>query len=336
MEVKKCIVMLSGGLDSRLVIKIMQEQGFVVTALFFKLPFGTGCCDEGCSFNFAQMQGVNLEIFDCTKGELLQEYLECIKNPKYGRGAGVNPCVDCRVFLFSKAKEFADSQGIDLIVSGEVLGERPMSQMMKSIRMVEEKSGLKGRLLRPLSAKLLEETDAEKKGLVDREKLYDIQGRRREKQIKLAETFNIKYPHPAGGCLLCEKELKNRFRKLLDRGINDDEIHLVGIGRHFIISPSAKSKCGKGIVGENQSNKKFESEGVWVVLGRNEKENKMIEAIVKKVGSFIVSRNPGPTAWIQKCDDDFEDIKDKVKVLMKAYSKCGGLEERKSFDKFRL
>jgi hypothetical protein len=322
---KKCIVMLSGGLDSRLAIKIMQEQGFEVTALFFKLPFGTGCCDENCSFNFAQIQGVELKIFDCTKGELLQEYLDCIKNPKYGRGAGVNPCIDCRVFMFTKAREFADSKNIDLIVSGEVLGERPMSQMMKSMNLVEEKSGLKRRLLRPLSAKLLPETEAEKEGLVDREKLYDIQGRRRVGQIAMAEKFKIKYPHPAGGCMLCEKELKNKFQKLLERGISDNEIHLVTIGRHFMI------------------------DNCWVVLGRNEKENKIIEAVGRGIGKLIVSEKSGPSALVfgegdvkdtQGCTPKNiqENIftKGKVEELMKSYSTGGSLEERAKFDEFKL
>ncbi len=310
---KKCIVMLSGGLDSRLAIKIMQEQGFDVIALFFKLPFGTGCCDENCSFNFAQIQGVKLKIFDCTKGKLLQEYLDCIKSPKYGRGAGVNPCVDCRIFMFKKAREFADSVGIDLIVSGEVLGERPMSQMMKSMNLIEEKSGLKGRLLRPLSAKLFPETEAEKKGLVDREKLYNIQGRRRVEQMKLAEKFKIKYPHPAGGCMLCEKDLKNRFSKLLERGINDDEIHLVGIGRHFMIDNN------------------------WVVLGRNDKENKIIEKIGKSKGDLMISEKSGPSALIIRCQmSDVRYLKSTIKELMKAYSTGGSLEERKVFEKWRL
>lgn len=317
--------MLSGGLDSRLAIKIMQEQGFEVTALFFKLPFGTGCCDENCSFNFAQIQGVELKIFDCTKGELLQEYLDCIKNPKYGRGAGVNPCIDCRVFMFTKAREFADSKNIDLIVSGEVLGERPMSQMMKSMNLVEEKSGLKRRLLRPLSAKLLPETEAEKEGLVDREKLYDIQGRRRVGQIAMAEKFKIKYPHPAGGCMLCEKELKNKFQKLLERGISDNEIHLVTIGRHFMI------------------------DNCWVVLGRNEKENKIIEAVGRGIGKLIVSEKSGPSALVfgegdvkdtQGCTPKNiqENIftKGKVEELMKSYSTGGSLEERAKFDEFKL
>lgn len=323
---KKCIVMLSGGLDSRLAVKIMQEQGFEIIALFFKLPFGTGCCDENCSFNFAQMQGVELKIFDCTKQKaeplvnsskhdqikenLLQEYLDCLKKPKYGRGAGINPCIDCRIFMFKKAKEFADKKEIDLIVTGEVLGERPMSQMKKSIDIVEEKSGLKGRLLRPLSAKLLPETDAEKKGLVDREKLYSIEGRKREKQIQLAEKFKINYPSPAGGCLLCEKALKNRFKTLIDRGINDVEIHLIGIGRHFIIN------------------------NVWVVLGRDENENKILEIVGKKIGELIIPEFIGPSALIvDKADNEVKCI---VNKLIMAYSKKGNLKDRKYFDKWRL
>ena len=309
MNNKKVLVMFSGGLDSRLAIKIMQEQGFEILALFFKLPFGTGCCDEGCSFNFSQIQGINLKIIDCTKGKLLKEYLKIIKKAEHGRGAGVNPCVDCRIFLFKKAKEFADKQGIDLIVSGEVLGERPMSQMKKSMDKVEKKSGLQGRLLRPLSAKLLPLTEAEKKGTVNREKLYDIHGRRREKQIALAKKFKIDYPQPAGGCLLCEKALTKRFNKLLERGIKEDEIELVGIGRHFMI------------------------DNTWTIIGRNEKENNTIEFIGKNK-ELIVPDFIGPSAVIlDKCN---KKTKEKINELIKAYSKLGSLEERKKFDKWKV
>ena len=306
MTKNKCIVMLSGGLDSRLAVKVMQEQGFDVLALFFNLPFGTGCCDQGCSFNFSQLEGVKMKMFDCSKGKLLQEYLEVLKKPKYGIGAGVNPCIDCRVFMFKKAREFADKEGIDLVVSGEVLGERPMSQMQKSMDLVEEESGLKGRLLRPLSAKLLPETDAEKKGIVDREKLYDIQGRRRLKQIELAEKFKISYPNPAGGCLLCEKNLKNKLDYLLKRGMNDDEIKLVGIGRHFVI------------------------DNCWVILGRDEKENKIIETVGK---NLVLPEKIGPSAVIfGKCDN----IKEKVKELVNVYSKGVDLKERDKFKEYLL
>jgi hypothetical protein len=303
---KKCIVMFSGGLDSRLAIKIMQEQGFEVIALFFKLPFGTGCCSEGCSFNFSQLQGVELKIFDCTKGKLLQEYLDLVKNPKFGRGKGINPCIDCRIFLFKKAKEFADKEKIDLIVSGEVLGERPMSQHKKAMNIIEEESGLKNRLLRPLSAKLLEITEAEKKGIVNRNGLYDIQGRKREKQIALAKKFNIKYPEPAGGCLLCEKELKERFKYLINRGISDSEINLVNVGRHFIIDNS------------------------WVIIGRNQKENKIIELFK----GAIISKDPGPSALI--FDQYNDETLIKVKKLILAYSKIGSLKDRKKFDHYKV
>ncbi len=305
---KKCIVMFSGGLDSRLALKIMQEQGFEIIALFFKLSFGTGCCNEGCSFNFSQMQGVKLKVFDCTKGKLLQEYLDVIRKAEHGKGTGVNPCVDCRIFMFKKAREFADENKIDLVVSGEVLGERPMSQMRKPMDIVEEKSGLKGRLLRPLSAKLLPERDAEMKKLVSIKKFYDIHGRRREKQIQLAKKFNISYPTPAGGCLLCEKELKNRLNYLLKRGLNEEEINLVSVGRHFVIG------------------------GCWVIVGRNEQENKIIENI--KTGEKIIPDYTGPSAII--LDKFNKNVRENVEKLILAYSKKDNLKDRSEFDKWKL
>ncbi|MAG79231.1 tRNA 4-thiouridine(8) synthase ThiI [Candidatus Pacearchaeota archaeon] len=306
---KKCIVMLSGGLDSRLAIKIMQEQGFEVLSLFFKLPVGTGCCDENCSFSFSQTHGVKLKIFDCTKKKLLDEYLSLIKKPKYKRGAGINPCIDCRIFMFKKAREFADKNKIDLIVTGEVLGERPMSQKRKAMDIIEDEAGLKGRLLRPLSAKLLEETEAEKKGLVNRKKLYNIEGRNRKNQMELAKKFNITYPTPAGGCLLCEKELIKRFNTLLKRNLNEDTINLIGVGRHFIIND------------------------IWIVLGRNEKENKIIEFIGKKY-DLIIPEFMGPSAII--LDKSNKKIKEKVNELIITYSKKGNLKNRKKFEKYKL
>ena len=299
---KKCLVMLSGGLDSRLAVKIMQKKGFGVTALFFKLPFGTGCCDENCSFNFSQMQSVKLKVFDCTKGKLLKEYLDVVKKPKYGRGAGVNPCIDCRIFMFSKAREFADAEGIEFVATGEVEGQRPMSQMKKSLNLIEEKSGLTGRLLRPLSE-------------------FGITGRRRDKQMALAKRFKISYPTPAGGCVLCEKELKKRFEFLFKRGLNEDEVKFVNIGRHFVI------------------------EGCWVVLGRNEKENKIIESFgtqgctpkdfrrksLLRAKNLIVPDFPAPSVlMLDKCE------RTKINELIKAYSKKGSLKDRKKFEKYKI
>jgi len=288
---KKVIVMFSGGLDSRLAVKIMQEKGFEVLALFFKLPFGTGCCDENCSFNFSQLQGIKLKIFDCTKGKLLQEYLGVIKNPKHGRGSGMNPCIDCRIFMLKKAKEFADKKGIKIIVTGEVLGERPMSQTKRAMDIVEKESGLNRRLVRPLCE-------------------IGIRGRSRKKQIALAKKFKISYPNPAGGCLLCEKFLKKRFWFLLERGVNETEIKLVGIGRHFVIND-----C-------------------WIVIGKNEKENKILEIIGKKVGKLVIPNIPGPSAIIlDKCN---EGVEEKVDELIRVYSKKASLKERKKFDEWKF
>ncbi len=306
---KKCIVMLSGGLDSRLALKIMQENKFEVLALFFKLPFGTGCCNESCSFNFSQLQNVKLKMIDCTKGKLLRDYLDVLKKPKYGRGAGVNPCVDCRIFMFKLAREFADKNNIDLIVTGEVIGERPMSQKKRAMDIIEETSGLKGRLLRPLSAKLLLETEAEKKNIVNRENLYNIQGRCRKKQIELANKFKISYPTPAGGCMLCEKNLVKRLTTLLKRDLKEEEVKLIEVGRHFII------------------------DNVWIVLGRNEKENKIIEFLGKKY-KLIIPSFSGPTAVI--IDESNKNIIKKINEMMEAYSKKGSLDKRKKFHKYKL
>lgn len=285
---KRAIVMFSGGLDSRLAIKIMQEQEFEVLAIFFNLPFGTGCCNIGCSFNFSQIQGINLKIFDCTKGKLFKEYLETIKSAEHGRGVGLNSCIDCRIFMLKKAKEFADKNHIELIVTGEVLGERPMSQMKKSMKIIEEETGLKGRLLRPLSAKLLAETNAEKKGVVDRNKLYNIYGRRRENQIVLAKKFNISYPLPAGGCLLCERLYCEKLKKILNKkSLNYNDIELLKIGRHF--------------------------EASRIILGRDKKENDLLE---KQKGIKVIPKQIGPTALIKN-----KKYQEKAKELIQKYSK---------------
>jgi tRNA(Ile)-lysidine synthase TilS/MesJ len=265
---KKCIVMFSGGLDSRLVLKIMQKKGYDVTALYFKLPFSRNIEDE--IKKFCKKQKAKLKVFDYTKGNLLKSYLRMLKKPRFGRGTGINPCIDCRLFMFSKTKKYADKNKINVIASGEVLGQRPMSQHKKALEITEKESKLSKRLVRPLIEK-------------------GIRGRSRKKQIQLAKEFKITYPNPAGGCLLCEKGLKTRFRFLINRGINKEELKLVGIGRHFINSKR------------------------WMVLGRNEKENSIIE---KTKGIKILPKQPGPSAWIND-----KKLISKAKKLIKKYSK---------------
>ena len=212
---KKCIVLYSGGLDSRLAVKIMQERGFEVEALHFALPFGCGCCNFNCNFKFTQLGGVKFSVLDVTKGNLLKEYLKILKKPKYGVGAGVNPCRDCKVFMFKKAKEYANEKGIEVIATGEVTGQRPMSQTSHAMKIIDEAIGFE--LVRPLIE-------------------VGAKGRNRKKQIELAQKYDITYPTPGGGCALCEKELAKRFRVLFDNNlINDATLPLSLVGRHFWI-----------------------------------------------------------------------------------------------------
>ena len=265
--IKKCIVMFSGGLDSRLAVKIMQKKGYSVTALYFKLPFSKDVEEE--VKKFCKKQKTKLKVFDYTKGNLLKNYLEIVRKGKYGRGAGYNPCKDCKIFIFKKAKRYADSNGIKIIATGEVLGQRPMSQTKKAMEIIDKEIGFE--LTRPL---------------VD----LGISGRRRIKQISLAKKFKISYPNPAGGCLLCEKELKKRFELLIEnKMINEKNISLVSLGRHFI-----KLK-------------------EWMVLGRNSKENEIIE---KQKGIKIIPKQPGPSAWINN-----KKLIPKAKKLIQKYSK---------------
>jgi len=211
----RALVLFSGGLDSRLVVKLLQEQGIVPISLMFKLPFGGGCCnDEMCSFRFSQVQGTELKIIDCTKGALFKEYIETIKKPKFGTGAGANPCIDCRMFIIQHAKKMLKELDCQFIATGEVLGERPMSQHKRAMELIDDKTKMQNKILRPLSAKLLPETEAEQSGLVDRSKLLEIQGRNRKPQIALAKKYKIQYPHPAGGCLLCEKQYAPKLRDI--------------------------------------------------------------------------------------------------------------------------
>jgi tRNA-uridine 2-sulfurtransferase len=299
-------VLLSGGLDSLLTVKIMQEQGVDVFALFFKLPFSMNL--EKDLKEFSKKQKIKLKILDCTRGELLREYFRMIKCAKHGRGAGFNPCIDCRIFLFKKAREFIKKNKLSFLVTGEVLDERPMSQKQKIMRMIDEESELKGMILRPLSAKLLDETIPEKNRLVNREAFFDIHGKRRIRQMEMAKKFNFSYPSPAGGCLICEKGLKKRFKLFFAKEELWNYFYLLAIGRHFFIENS------------------------WVILGRNERENKILENVK---GVFLVTPNyTGPSVLaFGKIE---ESLKSRLSEMVKAYSKKGSLDERKVFEKYKI
>ena len=309
----KALVLFSGGLDSRIVIKMLQDQNIEVEAVYVKLPFGNGCCNNfECVFNYSQIQGVKLHVIDATKSPLFEEYIELIKKPKHGYGKSLNPCKDCKVFILKKAKELADKLNVDIIATGEVIGQRPNSQQKSHMGLIEEKAGVSGKILRPLSAKLLPETQMEKDKLVNRNLLEGIEGRRRIRQIELAKKYNIKYPDPAGGCILCEKNYIPKIKDLFNNkeDLKYEDIQLLDIGRHF---RSAKTK-GK------------------IILGKNEKENDFLIEFNKKLKQNIIvpEEFAGPTVV-------FENINDKVlaEELQKTYS-LNDLELRKKFEKIKI
>jgi tRNA U34 2-thiouridine synthase MnmA/TrmU len=248
----KALALLSGGLDSTLATELILKQGIEVVAMNFTSPFCL-CKKGGCGATEAATQlGVPLKVVNVG-----DEYLKMVRKPKHGYGRNMNPCIDCRILIVKKAKKYAKEIGASFIFTGEVLDERPMSQHFKAMKIIEEEAGLKGKILRPLSARLLPETVIEKKGLVNRKKLLDIHGRSRKPQIKLAEEFNIKdYPCPAGGCLLTYKEYANKLRDLFKhkKRCSMADVALLKVGRHFRL-------------GENK-----------IIVGRNEAENRILTA----------------------------------------------------------
>ncbi|MBL7069384.1 MAG: hypothetical protein ISS34_05955 [Candidatus Omnitrophica bacterium] len=256
----KAIALLSGGLDSILAVKLMLEQGVEVEAVNFLTVFCT-CTARGktclASKSVADRLGIKLKVFEVSK-----EYFEVIKNPKYGYGSNINPCLDCRIFMFKKAGQYMKESGAEFLITGEVLGQRPMSQRRDAMRIIERESGLKGLILRPLSAGLLEPTIPEKAGLVDKERLLSISGRSRKPQMRLAAQLGINdYPCPAGGCLLTDPGFARRMKDLIkhkqDFTVND--IQLLKVGRYFRLAPEAK-----------------------LIVGRNEEENDKLSKLAQK------------------------------------------------------
>lgn len=297
----KALVLFSGGLDSRLVIEILKEQKIDLVALHFILPFSEGCClEKTCVFNFCQVENVPLKFVDCTKGKLFHQYLKIIRKPKFGYGAGLNPCIDCRIFMLKIAKKMMKKMKVDFIATGEVLNERPMSQTNRALKIIEKETDLENKILRPLSAKLLPETEAEKKGLIDRNKLYAISGRRRLPQIELAKKYGLKdYPNPAGGCLLCDKEFSKRIKAMLENfsDLNENDVELLKVGRHF-----------------------WQDKNL-IVVGRNHEENLKIKKIAQKNDILIELKDiPGPTALIRGGKITKRTIEE-AKILVEKYAK---------------
>lgn len=231
--------MCSGGLDSRLAAAVLMRQGIAVAWITFETPFFSA--DKArCA---ARLQGIPLTVVDITP-----TYLKMLRNPPCGYGQHMNPCLDCHALMFREAGRYLQEKNFDFLFSGEVLGQRPMSQTKPSLRYVEKHSGFDGYILRPLSALRLPETAVEKEGLVDRQALLDITGRGRKIQIRLAKEYGIRdYPAPAGGCLLTDKVFSRRLKDLFAHqdACSPASLHLLKYGRHFRVNAGWKIVVGR-------------------------------------------------------------------------------------------
>ncbi len=287
-QARKAVALISGGLDSMLAAKVILEQGIHVEGI----NFYTGFCVEGHTHAIrkrssgkskrnsalwsAEQLGIKLHIID-----IVEEYKDVLLNPKHGYGANMNPCLDCKIFMVHKALEWAEKNGFDFIITGEVVGQRPMSQRKETMPIVARESGAEDRLLRPLSGKNLPPTLPEREGWVDREKLYGFSGRNRKPQMALAKALGFDdWATPAGGCCFLTDEAYSR--KLVDlwqaRGKREyemDDIMLLKVGRHIRPAPHFK-----------------------IIIGREEGENNFLSGYKKQYIHLHCSSHPGPLAMI--------------------------------------
>ncbi len=290
----KAIAMISGGLDSTLALALVKGQGIEVKAVNFYTGFCVtetqrrkgGRSDGTVPRNEALRAAADLEVDIEYVDVSGREYLDMLVHPRYGYGANANPCVDCRVFMMTRARQIMERDGAAFVFTGEVLGQRPKSQRRDTLRTIERESGLEGRLLRPLSARLLEPTLPEVQGLVDRDRLEAISGRGRARQIELARELGVvDFPQPAGGCcFLTDESFGRKFFDLLDareavsgeRRLEQEDVILLSTGRHFRISPRAK-----------------------LVVGRTEVENALLEHHVAGRARLEAKDVLGPLALVE-------------------------------------
>jgi tRNA U34 2-thiouridine synthase MnmA/TrmU len=266
----KALSVFSGGLDSILAAEIIRRQGIEVQAVFFETPFFTSAKAK------ATADAVNLPIKIIN---ITGRHIEVVKDPPHGYGGNMNPCIDCHALMFRIAGEMMQEEGASFIITGEVLGQRPMSQNRGALSIIDRQSGIEGLILRPLSAKHLSVTIPEEKGWIKRDEMMDFSGRSRKPQLELAGRFNItNYPSPAGGCLLTEEVFSRRLRDLMSSNPEFEvrDIELLKIGRHFRIGPKTK-----------------------LIIGRKEDENDIIESSLREDDLLITTPSvPGPSALL--------------------------------------
>ncbi len=283
--------LISGGLDSTLSAALLLKQGLEVTGV----NFHTGFCVLDHHRQMGKQEEKDLQnpalkaegslLFPVELVDISAEYLQLVTSPRYGYGKNANPCIDCRIMMLKKASRMMRELEADFVFTGEVLGQRPMTQMKQTLQLIERRSGLEGYLLRPLSARLLPITIPEEKGWVDRNQLKDFHGRSRKNQMALAEKFGIKdYPSPAGGCcFLTDPIYAKKFFDLLnhrpDRKVTMDDFTILKVGRHLRIKDDLK-----------------------LIVGRNERENEFLRRFENSYTTFEVIGPPGPLTLMEGND----------------------------------
>jgi len=283
----KALGLLSGGLDSTLALRLIYDQGIEVIALHFDAGFGLldikrpqGESSEVLAA--ARALGVGVEVIDISNG-----FLDLLHNPRYGYGKNVNPCVDCHIKMLHRSGELLERFGAQFVFTGEVLGQRPMSQNLAALKLIARESGIEERILRPLSALLLPPTLPEREGWVNRSKLKGFCGRSRKPQMALAAELGVvDYPQPAGGCSLTDPQYSRKVRDLWDHSAKNDltwdDYLMLGIGRHIRLGPRSK-----------------------IIVGRNERENLLLDQHRKGRVRLEVEGFPGPVALMDgEMDDD--------------------------------
>jgi predicted subunit of tRNA(5-methylaminomethyl-2-thiouridylate) methyltransferase len=310
----KAILLFSTGLDSLLAFHLLKRIGVEVVVLVIKTSFNK----------------INEEVLNEVKKEAKvivyeagEDYLQIVKNPKFGYGKQMNPCIDCKIYIYKIAKKFLEEEKADFIASGEVLNQRSFSQTIDKFKLIEKEAGVEKLVVRPLSAKLLPETLAEKKGVIDKEKLLDIKGRSRKRQLQLVKELGISvYSQPAGGCSLTNPIFSKRLKDLIEYNPNFslEDVELLKIGRHFRIGSSK------------------------LILGRDEKESKFLESMIKYL--VLKPKSKGPSGifigdekeLIIACEILASYCKDEKVVVevLKGGEKIEEIEvERKNKEEFR-
>ena len=273
----KAIGCISGGLDSTLATALIQRQGIEVVALHVLHlwhPLPANPKEKPRAVRAAESMGARVVTIDAAEADL-----EMVRHPEHGLGKRMNPCIDCRIWVLRRARELMDAEGAAFVFTGEVVGQRPMSQNRPAMNLIERETGLEDLLLRPLSAKCLPPTRPEREGLVDRSKLLDIAGRSRKVQIALAAELGITdYPSPAGGCLVTDPGFAFRLRELLNHGpATVADVELLKVGRHFRLA-----------------------DGTRIVIGRHEQDNLLLDRLFQAGDVRIEAAEiPGPTTLLR-------------------------------------